>query len=150
MTARELAKMLLITVGGDASRYVGENWDDAVDDDAAAQGIYTRFTKDPSLPVNRDDACLLIYNAMQGLAIEGYDEDGNVEYVMDALRNPISFLEARFGLTRYTGVVTGKRVRRPHRPRRTAGRGRHQAGGTHGLPGVQPTSIWWGSAWTCT
>ncbi len=107
VTARELAKMLLITVGGDASRYVGENWDDAVDDDAAAQGIYTRFTKDPSLPVNRDDACLLIYNAMQGLAIEGYDEDGNVEYVMDALRNPISFLEARFGLTRYTGVVTG-------------------------------------------
>lgn len=107
VTARELSKMLLIAVGGDASRYVGENWDDAVDDDATAQGIYTRFTKDPSLPVSRDDACLLIYNAMQGLAIDGYDEAGNVVYVMDALRNPISFLEARFGLTRYTGVITG-------------------------------------------
>ena len=78
-----------------------------MDADAKSQGIYTRFSADPALPVNRDNACLLIYNAMQSWAIDGYSEDGTVVYVMDALRNPVSFLEARFDVVRYTGVVTG-------------------------------------------
>lgn len=107
VTARELAKMLLVVVGGDGARYTGESWAELVDADAKSQGIYTRFTDDPALPVSRDDACLLIYNAMQGWAIDGYNEDGSVRYVMDSLRNPVSFLEKRFDVTRYTGVVTG-------------------------------------------
>ena len=107
VTARELAKMLLIALGSDADRYTGETWAEQVDADAKSQGIYTRFSADPALPVNRDNACLLIYNAMQSWAIDGYSEDGTVVYVMDALRNPVSFLEARFDVVRYTGVVTG-------------------------------------------
>ena len=107
VTARELAKMLLVVIGGDGARYTGPAWAEQVDSDAKAQGIYTRFTDDPALPVSRDDACLLIYNAMQGWAIDGYHEDGSVRYVMDSLRNPVSFLEARFNVVRYTGVVTG-------------------------------------------
>lgn len=107
VTGRELAKMLLIAVGGDGARYTGAEWAETVDADAKAQGIYTRFTDDPALPISRDDACLLIYNAMQGWAIDGYNEDGSVRYVMDSLRNPVSFLEARFNVVRYTGVVTG-------------------------------------------
>lgn len=107
VTGRELAKMLLIAVGGDGARYTGAAWAEQVDADAKAQGIYTRFSDDPALPISRDDACLLIYNAMQGWAIDGYDEDGSVRYVMDSLRNPVSLLEARFKVVRYTGVVTG-------------------------------------------
>ena len=105
VTARELAKMLLVAVGADGSRYTGSGWAQRVDADADEAGIYTRFTQDPARPVSRDDACLLIYNAMQGLAIDGYNDDGSVRYSVDALLNPISFLEARFGVRRYTGMI---------------------------------------------
>ena len=60
--------MLLIALGSDSNRYTGETWAEQVDADAKSQGIYTRFSADPALPVNRDNACLLIYNAMQETA----------------------------------------------------------------------------------
>lgn len=42
MTIRELAKMLLVILGEDASRYVGADWAQNVDEDAFTKGIYAR------------------------------------------------------------------------------------------------------------
>ena len=40
VTIRELAKMLLVILGEDASRYVGASWAQNVDEDAFVKGIY--------------------------------------------------------------------------------------------------------------
>lgn len=107
VTGQELAKMLLVVVGNAPSRYSGRGWAEAVDSDAEDLGLYAKFTKDPSRKIDRDDACLLIYNAIQCWAIAELDENGDPLYMVDELRNPITFLEARFGVVRYTGVLTG-------------------------------------------
>lgn len=102
VTAQELAKMLLAAVGFDSSRYSGENWAARVNADAAENGIYHSFTGRYDEPVTRDDACLLIYNAMQCPAT-----DGAARYVLDELMNPKTYLEERFDAVRYTAVLTG-------------------------------------------
>ena len=107
VTGRELAKMLLVVTGCDPARYSGADWAAAVDADAAAYGIYAWFNQDPSAPISRDNACLLIYNAMQCLAIAGYDADGQPVYTTDELMNPVTFLEQQFGVVRYTSILTG-------------------------------------------
>lgn len=107
VTGRELAKMLLVVVGSDPDRYTGSDWSAAVDADAAAYGIYARFTQDPAAPISRDNACLLIYNATQCLAVAGYDAGGSPVYAVDSLMNPVTYLEQRFGVVRYTSVLTG-------------------------------------------
>ena len=69
VTAQELAKMLLVVLGEDPARYVGAEWADAVNADAMAFGIYSGYSKNYAAPLCRDDACLLIYNAMQCLSL---------------------------------------------------------------------------------
>ena len=105
VTGRELAKMLLVAVGYDSANYVGADWAEAVDADAMEAGIYARYPHDPELAIDRDYACLLIYNAMQSLAVEGYEADGTPVYVTDELLNPKTYLENRFGVVRYTNVL---------------------------------------------
>lgn len=107
VTGRELAKMLLVVTGSDPARYTGADWAAAVDADAVEYGIYTHFNQDPGEAISRDDACLLIYNAMQCLAVIDYDAAGDPVYATDELMNPITYLEQRFGVVRYTGVLTG-------------------------------------------
>ena len=107
VTAQELAKMLIIAIGRDGSGYVGAGWADSVNRDASELGIYRGFASAFDEPITRDDACLLIFNAMQCSAVTGKDASGKPVYVLDDLMNPKSYLEVRFGLVRYTGVVTG-------------------------------------------
>ena len=102
VTAQELAKMLLAAVGFDASRYTGAGWAARVNADAEENGVYHSFTGQYDEPVTRDDACLLIYNAMQCPAT-----DGTARYVLDELMNPKTYLEERFDAVRYTAVLTG-------------------------------------------
>lgn len=94
--------MLLAAVGFDASRYTGAGWAARVNADAEENGVYHSFTGQYDEPVTRDDACLLIYNAMQCPAT-----DGTERYVLDELMNPKTYLEERFGAVRYTAVLTG-------------------------------------------
>lgn len=94
--------MLLAAVGFDASRYTGAGWAARVNADAEENGVYHSFTGRYDEPVTRDDACLLIYNAMQCPAT-----DGTERYVLDELMNPKTYLEERFGAVRYTAVLTG-------------------------------------------
>lgn len=107
VTAQELAKMLLVTLGFEPTRYSGALWSANVNTDAEENGIYTGFSGRYNAPVTRDDACLLIYNALQCPAIEGVDPDGTVRYALDGLLNRKTFLEVRYDAVRYTAVLTG-------------------------------------------
>ena len=80
VTAQELAKMLLVVLGEDPARYVGAEWADAVNADAMAFGIYSGYSKNYAAPLCRDDACLLIYNAMQCSAVVYPEQEGMLRY----------------------------------------------------------------------
>ena len=105
VTGREFAKMLLVCVGNDGSKYVGANWAQAVDQDAQANGVYDGFTADPGRVLSRDDACLLMYNAMQCSAVSGKDANGKPVFVLDELMNPVTYMEYRFGVVKFKGVL---------------------------------------------
>ena len=107
VTAQELAKMLLVILGQDPASYSGAGWDERVNADAQSFGIYYGLTAQVNQPVTRDNACLLIYNAMRCPAIADPDAEGPERYVLDDLMNPRSYLEVRYDLTRYTAVLTG-------------------------------------------
>lgn len=107
VTIRELAKMLLVILGEDASRYVGASWAQNVDEDAFLKGIYAGVSVSYESAATRDIACLLIYNAMLCPKVADAGQEGEARYVLDSLMNPMSYLEIRFGLTRYTATLTG-------------------------------------------
>lgn len=107
VTAQELAKMLLVILGNSPERYSGAQWAQNVNADAQQAGIYDGLTAQVSQPVSRDNACLLIYNAMRCPAIQDPDAEGLMKYVLDDLMNPKSYLEVRYELTRYTGILNG-------------------------------------------
>ena len=107
VTIRELAKMLLVILGEDASRYVGAEWAQNVDQDAFTKGVYAGVSVSYDAPATRDVACLLIYNAMLCPKVADAGQEGAQRYVLDSLMNPMSYLEIRFGLTRYTATLTG-------------------------------------------
>ena len=106
VTAQELAKMLLVVLGEDPARYVGAEWADAVNADAMAFGIYSGYSKNYAAPLCRDDACLLIYNAMQCSAVVHPEQEGVLRYELDELMNPKTYLEVRYDLVRYTAILT--------------------------------------------
>ena len=105
VTVRELAKMLLTALGHDPDPYTGATWAEAVDGDAEELGIYDGHSGDRSLYVTREDACLLISNALQCPVIQGYGDDGAPTYVLDSLMTPQSLLQVRFDVIPVTGVV---------------------------------------------
>ena len=106
ITAQELAKMLLVVLGESPERYVGAAWADAVNSDAVAFGIYNGYNKNYAAPLCRDDACLLIYNAMQCSAVVYPDQTGMLRYELDELMNPKTYLEVRYDRVRYTAILT--------------------------------------------
>lgn len=105
VTARELAKMLLVVLGEDSTRYTGSGWSERVDADALRLGIYNGFGGQLGAAVSRDEACLLVYNAVQCPTVVNEKETGVMRYALDELMNPKTYLETRFGLVRYTGVL---------------------------------------------
>ncbi len=107
VTAQELAKMLLVTLGERAERYTGPEWVEHVNDDAQASGIYAGFSASCSMPITRDNACQLIFNAMQCPQVTAPEKEGLMRYALDDLMNPKAYMEIRFDLTRYTATLTG-------------------------------------------
>ena len=105
VTARALAKMLLGALGYDTSGYVGAGWADRVDADARAIGIYDGFYDYYDQPITRDNACLLMFNALSCCAVRGYDADGQPQYYLDELMNPQTLLEYRYGVVRYSELL---------------------------------------------
>ena len=104
VTGVEAAKMLLTALGYDANieGLVGNDW--ALNTAALAQnlGIFRNFTKDVSAPLNRDDAALLIYNALDVELIQEYRNGYAISY--DDHR---TILSSVFGVIRVEGVVAG-------------------------------------------
>ena len=102
VTGVEAAKMLLAALGYDAEieGLVGTDW--ALNTAALAQnlGIFRNFTKDVSEPLNRDDAALLIYNALDVELIQEYRNGYAISY--DDHR---TILSSVFGVIRVEGVV---------------------------------------------
>lgn len=99
--------MLLVILGQNPQNYSGAEWAENVNADAQSFGIYYGLTAQVSQPVTRDNACLLIYNAMRCPAIADPGASDISRYVLDDLMNPKSYLEVRYDLTRYTAVLTG-------------------------------------------
>ncbi len=107
ITADQMFKLLLVAIGHDSSSYVGEDWLTAVRADAMECGLYDNLTISSTADaLNRDNACLLIFNALKCHVIIGY-EDGQPVYCLDDLMNPITMLEYYFDAKMYTEVVTG-------------------------------------------
>ena len=102
VTGVEAAKMLLAALGYNAEieGLVGPDW--ALNTAALAQqlGIFRNFTKDVSEPLNRDDAALLIYNALDVELIQEYRNGYAIAY--DDHR---TILSSVFGVIRVEGIV---------------------------------------------
>ncbi len=105
VTAQELCKMLLVTLGYDASRYTGARWAQNVAEDAEAVGLYHALSVRPEQYITREAACQMILNALQSYAVHGFSADGTPLYVLDELMNPRTYLEIRYNAVRYAGVV---------------------------------------------
>ena len=103
VTGVEAAKMLLAALGYNAEieGLVGPDW--ALNTAALAQqlGIFRNFTKDVSEPLNRDDAALLIYNALDVEMIQQYQNGYALVY-----GDHRTILSSVFGVVRVEGVVT--------------------------------------------
>ena len=110
MTIRQLAKMLLAALGHEPTAYTGSAWAEAVDADADALGIYAGLDGNYDRYVTRDEACLMIGNALQCPIILGYDGQGKAQYALDDLMSPKSMLEYRFYIIPVTGVVVANAV----------------------------------------
>src|SRR5699024_10927745 len=76
------------------------DWAINVNAKASALGIFRNFTKDVTAPLNRDDAALLIYNALDIEMIEKY-ENG---YAL-AFKDSRTILSAMYGVYKVEGVV---------------------------------------------
>ena len=104
VTALEAAKMLLVAVGYDPKieGFEGADWAINVSVRADEQGIFEGFTKDLSAPLNRDDAALLIYNALDVEMIQSYTTN-NYPIVYSDHR---TILSDKYGVVKVEGVVT--------------------------------------------
>ena len=104
VTGVEAAKMLLAALGYNAEieGLVGPDW--ALNTAALAQqlGIFRNFTKDVSEPLSRDDAALLIYNALDVEMIQQYQNGYALVY-----SDHRTILSSVFGVMRVEGVVVG-------------------------------------------
>ena len=104
VTGVEAAKMLLAALGYNAEieGLVGPDW--ALNTAALAQqlGIFRNFTKDVNAPLNRDDAALLIYNALDVEMIQQYQNGYALVY-----GDHRTILSSVFGVIRVEGVVAG-------------------------------------------
>ena len=106
VTAVEAAKMLLVAAGYDPKTEGLEGSDWAINTNALASrlGIFRSFTKDVTQPLNRDDAALLIYNALDVEMIEKYENGYAIAY-----NDSRTILSAMYGVYKVEGVVLGNK-----------------------------------------
>ena len=104
VTGTEAAKMLLVAIGYDPQieGLVGTDWEINTNALATRLGIYRNFTKDVTPALNRDDAALLIYNALDVEMIEKYENGYAIAY-----NDSRTILSAMYGVYKVEGVVLG-------------------------------------------
>lgn len=85
VTGTEAAKMLLTASGFDpaAEGFTGSGWASRVNEKAASEGLYQDYAANPADPLTRDNAALLVSNALDGMTGGLRELDG-----LDALCAP--------------------------------------------------------------
>ena len=102
VTGAEAAKMLLVAAGYDPSieGFVGTDWAINTNAKASSLGLFRNFTKNIMLPLSRDDAALLIYNALDVEMIQKYENGYAIGYT-----DHRTILSAMYGVYKVEGVV---------------------------------------------
>ena len=106
MTGAEAAKMLLVAAGYDPAieGFVGTDWAINTNAKASSLGIFRNFTKNIMLPLSRDDAALLIYNALDVEMIQKYENGYAIAYT-----DHRTILSAMYGVYKVEGVVVANK-----------------------------------------
>ena len=106
VTGAEAAKMLLVAAGYDPSieGFVGTDWAINTNAKASSLGLFRNFTKNIMLPLSRDDAALLIHNALDVEMIQKYENGYAIGYT-----DHRTILSAMYGVYKLEGVVTGNK-----------------------------------------
>ena len=104
VTGTEAAKMLLVAAGYDASieGLTGADWAIRTAALASTLGIFDNLTAPTGDPLNRDNAALLVYNALDIEMIQRY-ENGYAIVFSDYR----TLLSNKYGVYRLEGVVVG-------------------------------------------
>ena len=102
VTGNEAAKMLLVAAGYDAEKegLTGDEWAIRTAALASTLGIFDNLTVPTNDPLSRDNAALLIYNALDIEMIQKY-EDG---YAI-AFADQRTLLSTKYGVYKVEGVV---------------------------------------------
>lgn len=113
VTATQLAKMLLVAIGYDASfeGLVGNAWDSKTDALANQNGLYEELDGlITSNPLNRDNAAQIIYNALTAHLVryQSAGEGGGVGIVADPLDETV--LSRYFNTDTVVGVISANEV----------------------------------------
>ena len=106
VTGAEAAKMLLVAAGYDPAieGFVGTDWAINTNAKASSLGLFRNFTKNIMLPLSRDDAALLIHNALDVEMIQKYENGYAI-----AFSDHRTILSAMYGVYKLEGVVTGNK-----------------------------------------
>ena len=102
VTGNEAAKMLLVAAGYDAEKegLTGNEWAIRTAALASTLGIFDNLTVPTNDPLSRDNAALLIYNALDIEMIQKYD--GNYAIAFSDKR---TLLSTKYGVYKVEGVV---------------------------------------------
>ena len=111
VTGTEAAKMFLTALGYDAKvfNFTGNDWAINVNTKANEPGVelYTQLkTIDPAVGLTRDNTAQMAYNTLNAkvLKIQPSKTLSNGEVVYEYIQD-VTFLEAKFSITKYTGVL---------------------------------------------
>ena len=104
VTGNEAAKMLLVAVGYDANieGLTGNDWAIRTAALASNLGIFDNLTVATSSELNRDNAALLVYNALDIEMIQRYENGYAIVY-----NDYRTLLSNKYGVYRLQGVVIG-------------------------------------------
>ena len=114
LTATQLAKMLLVGMGYDAAfeGMVGGTWDSKIDALANQKDLYEGLPADfiTSAPINRDNAALIIYNALSENLVryESAGQDGGVG--VQAIDRNVTVLNEFFQVSEVKAVAVANDV----------------------------------------
>ena len=104
VTGNEAAKMLLVAAGYDAQLegLTGNDWAIKTASLASTLGIFDDLTAPTGDPLTRDNAALLIYNALDIEMIQKYENGYAI-----AFEDHRTLLSTKYGVYKVEGVVTG-------------------------------------------
>ena len=104
VTGNEAAKMLLVAAGYDAQLegLTGNDWAIKTASLASTLGIFDDLTVPTGDPLTRDNAALLIYNALDIEMIQKYENGYAI-----AFEDHRTLLSTKYGVYKVEGVVTG-------------------------------------------